>query len=148
MSVPPPLLEQLRQELGAFVGILDDESRALASGNIEQLARVIENKNRCAASTASAWSLAINWLRGQSTGRLNQGLEVPAEIMPHWQDILTLARRAETLNQDNGHSIDALLQRTRGAIEVLQTAARPVHLYGADGHFLDIPGQGHTLDKV
>lgn len=148
MNQAPEPLQELRRQLTAFVGVLESESSALASANIDGLAEILADKNQLASTTSTAWNEAMRWLRNQSTGRLNEGLEVPATIQPHWQDIVVLAKRAEALNQRNGQLIDSQLQRTRGAIEVLQAAARPLHLYGADGHMLDQPGHGHTLDKV
>jgi len=148
MSQAPAPLDHLRRQLAAFVSVLEHESSALASANIDGLAEILADKNQLASATSTAWNEAMSWLRSQSTGRLNEGLEVPAAIQPHWQDIIVLAKRAEALNQRNGQLIDNQLQRTRGAIEVLQAAARPLHLYGADGHMLDLPGHGHTLDKV
>lgn len=148
MNQAPATLDELHSQLTRFIAVLEAETEALGSTQIDHLASVLETKNQLAATTAAAWSQAMNWLRSQSTGRLNQGLEVPAEIIPHWQAIVSLARQAESLNLRNGQLIDAQLQRTKGAIEVLQAAARPVHLYGADGHMLDLPGPTHTLDKV
>lgn len=148
MSPAPGPLEELRRQLAAFVSVLEHESSALASTDIDSLARILADKNQLASATSTAWNEAIDWLRRQSTGRLNDGLEVPADIQPHWQEIVSLAQRAEALNQRNGQLIDNQLQRTRGAIDILQAAARPLHLYGADGHMLDLPGRGHTLDKV
>jgi flagellar biosynthesis/type III secretory pathway chaperone len=90
----------------------------------------------------------ITWLRAQSPGGARQPLEIPAALAPRWQSIVTLARRAEALNQSNGQQIEALLERTRGALGVLQAAARPVYLYGADGHLLDGSRPGNTIDSV
>jgi flagella synthesis protein FlgN len=148
MSAAPGPLDALRRQLTAFVSVLEEESSALASADIDGLADSLAHKNQLASATSAAWNEAMTWLRSQSTGRLNEGLEVPAAIQPYWQDIVALAKRAEALNQRNGQLIDSQLQRTRGAIEVLQAAARPLHLYGADGHMLDLPGRGHTLDMV
>ncbi len=138
----------LARELRGFASALEAEATALSSNDMAALGREIAEKERLAKSVAMAWSEAVAWLRGQSTTGLNQGLDIPASVLPEWQTIVELARRTDTLNRRNGQMTDALLNRTRGALEVLQAAARPVHLYGADGHMLDLPGQGHTLDKV
>jgi flagella synthesis protein FlgN len=148
MTAPPPLLDQLTLELGNFVELLEQESAALGDSRLDNLAGIIEEKSRLAQSVNNAWNQAMGWLRAQSKAGLNQDLDIPSDLMPHWQAIVALARRAETLNKSNGRMIEAQLQRTKGALDVLQNAARPVHLYGADGHMLDLPGQGHTLDKV
>ncbi len=143
-----PALDTLETSLQGFVRLLDDESQALAKTDMDALERTLVGKEHLAREVATAWSAAMDWLRGQSNAGLNQGLAVPAHILPRWQAIVELARRADTLNQANGRMIDAQLRRTRGALDVLQAASRPVNLYGADGHLLDTPGQGHTLDKV
>lgn len=143
-----PVLDNLARELRGFASALEAESTALSSNDMAALGREIAEKERLAKSVAMAWSEAVAWLRGQSTTALNQGLDIPASVLPEWQTIVELARRTDTLSRRNGQMTDALLNRTRGALEVLQAAARPVHLYGADGHMLDLPGQGHTLDKV
>ena len=143
-----PVLDNLALELRGFASALEAEATALSSNDMAALGREIAEKERLAKSVAMAWSEAVAWLRGQSTTGLNQGLDIPASVLPEWQTIVELARRTDTLNRRNGQMTDALLNRTRGALEVLQAAARPVHLYGADGHMLDLPGQGHTLDKV
>jgi flagellar biosynthesis/type III secretory pathway chaperone len=148
MTPDPAPLTHLKQALDAFVGILDQEHAALAAGDIEALARLLEVKNRLATDTSGVWSHAADWLRRQATGGIGRDLDIPAGMAPTWREIVELARRAESLNRQNGQMIDAQLLRTRGAIEVLQAAARPVHLYGADGHMLDLPGHGHSIDNV
>lgn len=147
MTVPVALAE-LQRQLTDFVAALQGESDALGSARIADLESVLARKNELAAGVSTAWTQAMHWLRSQSSHGLNRGLDIPVEILPHWQAIVALAQQAETLNQRNGQLIEAQLQRTKGAIEVLQSAARPAHLYGADGHMLHLPGQGHTLDKV
>lgn len=148
MSQAPDPLEELSRQLTTFIGTLEAESTALASADIDALASILAEKTQLAGAAARAWNETMSWLRSQSTGQLNEGLEVPSEIQPRWQQIIVLAHRAEALNQRNGELIESQLQRTRGAIEILQAAARPLPLYGADGHMLDPSGRGHTLDKV
>jgi flagella synthesis protein FlgN len=148
MSAPPPLLERLAQELADYVAVLETEREVLGGSRLDGLNSVIADKTRHAEAASAAWNEAQVWLRSISTSGLNQGLEVPSDILPHWQSVVTLARQADQLNQRNGLLIDALLTRTRDALDVLQAAARPVQLYGADGQILDTPGHGHTLDKA
>lgn len=148
MTPPRPPLEVLKEELDAFVEVLAEETAALEAGRTDDLARIVEHKDPLAASTSAAWTRAVDWLRAQSSGGPGQGLDLSAESAPLWRDILDTARRAEALNQRNGQLIDAQLRRTKSALEILQSAARPVHLYGADGHMLDLPGHGHPLDQV
>jgi flagella synthesis protein FlgN len=143
-----PALDVLERALERFVDILDGESNALGKADMAALRDSLADKERMAGEVAHAWTEALAWLRGQSNTSLNQGLDVPAEIMPRWQAIVALAKRAEGLNQGNGRMIEAQLSRARGALDVLQAASRPVNLYGADGHMLNLPTQGHTLDKV
>ncbi len=148
MILHPPLSD-LHKALQAFVVILEEEISALGDMDLHRLAATVEGKNRLAESVAETWNRAMAWLMQQpGTERTAHGLHVPASILPQWLEILALARQADHLNRRNAQLVEAQLERTRGAIDVLQSASRPVNLYGADGQILDSPAQGHSLDKA
>ena len=142
-------LPSLAVALKAFVAILEEEIEVLSSLDLDRLAITVDAKTKLASAVSDNWNQAMNWLNSlPGTTRTAHGLHVPAHVMPHWLEILNLARQADSLNKRNSILVEAQLQRTQGALDVLQSAARPVNLYGADGQILDVPGLGHSLDKV
>jgi flagellar biosynthesis/type III secretory pathway chaperone len=142
------LLTRLRQELSDFVACLEAEAEALATMQPEVLSGAVETKQRLALTVAHTWNQTLSWLKSLAPEPDAAALDLPAELQPAWLDILNLAHRTKALNERNGQLVEAQLQRTMSALNILQTAAKPVNLYGSDGLFQDVPGLGHTLNKA
>lgn len=62
-----------------------------------------------------------------------------------WQEILTLAERAQRLNQANGELIQMKLRRNQQLLAVLSNAVNKANLYGPDGQASFSPGSGRSL---
>ena len=50
-----------------------------------------------------------------------------------WQEILTIARQCRLLNENNGASINLLMQHSQRALHILQGKSQQATTYGADG---------------
>lgn len=144
MSAEAGQLDSLRAELTAFAGALDDEAAALAAPGQAGLAEAVAVKTQRAESVAERWRHTAAWLRAQG---IPPGT-MPAALQAGWSEILSLAARVKSLNERNAHLIEAQMLRTRAALDVLQSAARPVNLYGSDGYLDPGAGLGHSLDKA
>jgi flagellar biosynthesis/type III secretory pathway chaperone len=143
-------LNELRAALREFVGLLENEARVLKDGEPEQLAAIVAEKTRCSSTANTAWNrliinAGIDTRRGDSLDALI-GADHPQ--FPTWQETRGLINKAERLNRANGSLIEAQLQRTRQALDVLQAAADRGALYGANGRMVGGFLPGHSLDKA
>lgn len=143
-------LEELRQALNQFVALLERETAALADGRTDDLTAVVAEKTHCSETVNTAWNRlviasGIDIGKGESLDARLAG--VPA-LQSVWRDVRRLAEQAERINHGNSVLIEAQLQRTRQALDVLQSAANRGALYGANGRIVDGFQSGHTLDKA
>jgi flagellar biosynthesis/type III secretory pathway chaperone len=143
-------LDELRQALLEFVSLLEQESQALRDNQTETLADVVVEKSHWAGTVNTAWNRlvvasGIDPARGDS---LDATLSANPAWQASWRDVRQLAEQAERINRGNGALIEAQLQRTRLALDVLQSAAHRGALYGANGRIVDGLQSGHTLDKA
>lgn len=143
-------LDELRSALIEFVSLLEREASALQLGQNDELATVVAEKTGWAEAASTAWNRlviasGIDVTKGES---LDQALGADPRFQAGWQDVRRLAKTAERLNHGNSALIEAQLQRTRLALDVLQSASNRTSLYGANGRMVDGFSSGHTLDKV
>ncbi|MFA5081905.1 MAG: flagellar protein FlgN [Hydrogenophilaceae bacterium] len=143
-------LEQLRQALVEFVFLLEREAGALTEGRTDDLPALIVEKTRWSETANTAWNhlvvaSGIDIGQGESLDGLLSG--TPA-LQSGWREVRQLAEKAERINLVNSTLIEAQLQRTRQALDVLQSAANRSALYGANGRIVDGFQSGHTLDKA
>ena len=143
-------LDELRQALIEYVSLLELEARALQEARTEDLATVVAEKNHWSETANMAWNrlvvaCGIDPGKGDS---LDATLSANPALQAGWHAIRQLAEQAERLNQGNNTLIEAQLQRTRQALDVLQSAANRGTLYGANGRMVDGFQSGHTLDKA
>lgn len=139
-----------QKALLSFVALLENEQAMLVENLTEQLLKLSEQKSADALNlnklaetrrillqenlpqpTADA---ALAWLKTHSP----QGLAV-------WQKTLTLAERAQRLNQANGELIQMKWRRNQQMLAVLSNAANKANLYGPDGQTSFSPGSGRSL---
>lgn len=144
------VLDELRQALVEFVSLLEREADALTEGRTDDLTAVVADKARWAEAANTAWSRliitsGIDVSKGESLDGLLAG--TPA-WQSGWREVRQLAEKAERVNRGNSILIEAQLQRTRQALDVLQSAANRGALYGANGRIVDGFQSGHTLDKA
>ncbi len=143
-------LNELRAALRKFVALLESEANVLRDGEPEKLADIVTAKSQCSTTVNTAWNhliigAGIDTRRGDSLDSLI-GTDHPQ--YPTWQETRRLIGKAEQLNRANGSLIEAQLQRTRQALDVLQSAADRGALYGATGRMVGGFQSGHSLDKA
>jgi flagellar biosynthesis/type III secretory pathway chaperone len=143
-------LDELRTSLVEFVRLLEHESEALQNVQADDLAAIVEQKNRWSDAANAAWNRllvasAIDRGRGES---LEAAFAAVPALRAKWLEVRHLAETADRLNQSNNILIEAQLRRTRQALDVLQSAANRSSLYGANGEMVDAFQSRHTLDKA
>lgn len=150
MSAVENALDELRQCLVEFVTLLEQETRALMKTQTEELSAIVAEKTRWSTSANTAWNRlvivsGIDTRKGES---LDATLSASPTLHTKWREVRQLAEKAERLNHSNNILIEGQLERTRQALDVLQSAANRGTLYGANGRIVDGFQSGHTLDKA
>lgn len=150
MSPIENALEELRAALAEFVQLLEREAQALQHVQADTLAAIVAEKTRWSETANTAWNRmvvasGIDPRRGDS---LDNAFSANPVLLPKWREIRQLAEKAERINQGNNILIEAQLQHTRQALDVLQSAANRGNLYGANGQMVDVFQSRHTLDKA
>lgn len=142
------LLEQTVTGLEGFIAIIDTERHALASGKIDLLPEIAEEKSALATRLASLEAQRDAALvdSGFSTGRtgVEAWLATCAAAHPAhnaWQRLITLAAEAKRENEINGKLISARLQQNQQALAVLLGEAADATTYGPDGQQKNISGR-------
>lgn len=144
-------LQELHSRLAEFAVVLENEATALETLQADALAPLLDKKNHLALAVAQAWSRLVDSTQGEARLRdeVERGLSATPARNRTWRDIRRLAHLAEQLNASNGRLIEAQLQRTRQALDILQQAARRSTVYGADGQMHDFfAGSQRSLDKA
>lgn len=137
------LLRTLQTEADAvarFADLLRQEQDTLATGDVDALTPLIEQKNSVAAElTAFAQQrnalLAAEGLKPDRTGIEAWCALHPANtnVSAAWSRIMLLARDARELNRVNGELIQIRMQHNAQGLEALLGASRSLELYGPDG---------------
>lgn len=136
-----PLLAHFQAETQAirqFHDTLQAEQQALISNDVAALTPIsqtkqkqVETLNRL-ASERMRHLAAIGFGAGDSGVR--QWLSMTGDDeRKAWNELIAIAREANTLNQINGKLILQGMQHHQQALAVLLAAANQVSLYGADG---------------
>jgi len=138
-----------RDEVQAFVEILEREQNALIQGEGEDLDFLASIKARMVKRLADFGERRNRYLASQGLARDSKGMaawlaEAEVTSTALWSDLLRLARIAQQLNQTNGAIIVTRLRDYQRAFAVLQGAAGTTALYGPEGQTLGIGG-GRTL---
>ena len=152
-SSGPQLLAALSAErvaLLSFVALLEREQGTLVENLTDQLLELSEQK--------SADALNLNKLAETRSALLQENIPHPnadttrawlkthsPQGLPVWQEILSLAKRAQHLNQTNGELIQMKLRRNQQMLTVLSNAVDKANLYGPDGQTSFSPGSGRSL---
>ncbi len=145
--VSPPdwasCLQSERQALQSFVAVLEDEQRALLSGQTEMLIDLADSKTRLVEKLTR---LAEQRQKFQpSPGTPPSGSDDNA------RQLLTvlhqIAARAKQINHTNGELIQIKLRHNQQALTVLHNAAQNAALYGPDGQ-PSLLVSGRTLGSV
>lgn len=143
-------LEELRQALTEFVSLLERETRSLVEGRTEDLAAVVAEKTHWSGAANTAWNRLVvaSGIDVRAGDSLDVALSGKPGLSAKWRLVRQLAEKAERTNHGNSTLIEAQLERTRQALDVLQSAANRGTLYGSNGRLVDGFQSGHTLDKA
>jgi len=149
----PQLLAALTSERAALLSFLDlltREQALLVEDHTDQLLELAEQKSTSAINLnglaearrgllrKNIPELSVETIRAWLTQHSPQGLAI-------WQEIRTLAERAQQLNQTNGELIQMKLRHNQQSLAVLNGAVNKASLYGPDGQPSFTPGSGRSL---
>ncbi|MGN5476300.1 flagella synthesis protein FlgN [Cupriavidus basilensis] len=136
-----PLIQSLQKEaeaVTAFGQLLTEEREALRGGDFQSLSGLLTRKvelgqaisRQVAAREAQMGALGLRpGPQGQLLGR-----NIDSAVVDAWRQLIFAARTARDKNQLNGAIVDAHLDHTREAIQVLrQHSGGDAGLYGKNG---------------
>jgi len=140
-----------RAALRDFVDLLTREQVLLVENRTDQLLELAEQK--------AAGAVSINALADTRRGLLRKSIpelsveaihnwlkEHSPEGLTIWQEIRTLAERAQQLNQTSGELIQMKLRHNQQSLAALSNAVNKTSsLYGPDGQPSFAPGSGRSL---
>ncbi|GAA4332199.1 hypothetical protein GCM10023165_06770 [Variovorax defluvii] len=148
---PAVLLSHLLAEKACveeFLGVLDDEARALQSGLYAGLDLLTERKSGLLDRMATldrareSAQVAMGFEPGRA-GADAAATAAGATARETWTALLALAERAKAGNHHNGSMVHGQLDFTRNALHYLQATALP--FYGPDGIRRAVGGSGNRL---
>ncbi len=134
-----------------FIAVLEDEQQILATGDIDRLMPLAEQKSQLAtrlSDLAERRQRALN-AAGKSPVTMATWLAGIADPAPGkvWQTLLDLAAQARELNTVNGKLIAERMRYNQQALTVLLAAGDKAALYGPDGQ-TRVAGGGRTLGSA
>lgn len=139
MSLLSSLLQEEKQQVALFLGVLREEQATLAAARVEQLAALGHRKLALTESLNALEARRTDFI-GQAQGEDKLAMtrwfdEHPEEhdAKACWLDILALAQEAKRLHFMNGELIRLQLEKTQEAIAILTLRQKEVGLYGSDG---------------
>ncbi len=140
----------LTQALTTFVGLMREESEALAAADSARLDRLLPQRGEAQEQISQHWR--------NLTARLNlpvntSMVELRSKLFPGgapavWTKLEQLAQEGSHLNQVNSQLIEEQMRRTQAALQVLQNAASRRGLYGSDGRVSHALNLSRTIDTV
>lgn len=146
----PKLLAALSAERAAllsFLSLLEREQSILVENATDPLLELCDRK--------SASALNLNQIVEKRNALIQQILpqaHIDAWLKANspqgyalWQEILSLGKRAQELNQTNGGLIQMKLRRNQQMLAALSNAADKANLYGPNGQTSFTPGSGRSL---
>ncbi|MDQ8023747.1 MAG: flagellar protein FlgN [Moraxellaceae bacterium] len=136
------LLDAEREQVEAFVVLLEEERTVLGQREVEPLFAIAERKNALARTLQQFADnrAALLAQAGQQSSR--EGIEAllanPAH--PSWQAYLSQVKLARDLNSDNGIRITEQLSSNHQALAMLMSLSDRPTTYGPDGQTSTRPG--------
>lgn len=148
-----PLLAALAAERAAlqkFVVLLEREQTMLMENQADQLLELSEQKSRDALElnklAEARRALLKQHIPQLTVEAIRAWLETHSrEALAAWQEVLSLAERAQTINNANGAVIQMKLRHNQQSLAVLSSAVNKANLYGPDGQPSFSPGSGRSL---
>lgn len=133
-----------------FIHLLEQEQGLLTENSSEQLLELAEQKSAQAISlnelAESRRNLMQQNIPALSAEAIHAWLEAhSAEGLAIWQEIRTLAKHAQQINNTNGELIQMKLRHNQKSLTVLINAVNKANVYGPDGQTSFSPGSGRSL---
>jgi flagellar biosynthesis protein FlgN len=134
------ILGEEARELRSFLTLLEREQRALTNGDAEALMPLADEKNRLTERLHSLGQQRAEWFVAHgyggdhnAIGAWLQRTSQDGSTSGNWQQVLDLATRARTINEENGTLIRMRMQHNQRALAILLAASNRAALYGPDG---------------
>jgi len=139
-----------RVALRKFILLLEQEQSLLVENHTDQLLEVAEQKSAQAIALNELAEFRRNLLREKITAFSAEAIHAwlkthCTEGLAVWQEIRTLAERAQQTNHTNGELIQMKLRHNQKSLDVLSNAVNKANLYGPDGQTSFSPGSGRSL---
>lgn len=136
--------------LQKFIRLLKQEQGLLVENNTDRLLELAEQKSAQAISlnelAESRRSLMQENIHTLSAEAIHTWLETHgAKGLAIWQEIRTLAKQAQQINNTNGELIQMKLRHNQKSLAVLSNAVNKANVYGPDGQTSFSPGSGRSL---
>ncbi|MDD5299486.1 MAG: flagellar protein FlgN [Gallionella sp.] len=139
-----------RVALRKFIHLLEQEQGLLVENNTDQLLEFAEQKSAQAINLSKLAEFRRNLLRENISELTAETIHAwlkttSTEGLAMWQEIRTLAERAQQINHTNGELIQMKLRHNQKSLAVLTGAVDKANLYGPDGQTSFSPGSGRSL---
>lgn len=128
-------LSEERNELAAFIALLEREQSLLTSNDASPLMELAEAKSRSTGRLMSLIAARRNFMQADGGTDMDSwlGRKMPGALAA-WHEILRMAEQAQHLNSVNGELIQVRLRHNQQALSVLHNASSDsAGLYGRDG---------------
>ena len=146
---PSAQLDALVRELGAFIGLLEQEAEVLAANRTDALSPLIAQRDGMNQRLASLWKSLTQSLGMPATANLTTLRECcQRSAAESWRQVEEMTRHAEKMNRLNSRLIDEQLSRTQLAIQILRNAAGSRTLYGANGRVSELHNPNRSIDSA
>ena len=155
-ALSKPLAEE-QDAFHRFLGILHEEHDALIAGHIDPLLKLAQQKTEQFIALGQLSAIRNQALAAQGLPPDIEGIDgwlarhgnTPegGDIARIWQELLETAATARRINQENGALIEVKLHHNQKALQVLQTAADQMRVYGPSGQPL-APTGGRKLGEA
>ncbi len=126
--------------LQRFVVLLEEEQSVLAGGRTDELAVLVEQKEKLAAELNTLSAQRGNALKALGHAADRAGMAAWKAMFPDqkeaqaaWENTLSLAARAQELNRVNAELLQMHLQHNSNALAILLHRETALNLYGPDG---------------
>lgn len=134
------VLQHQLENTRLFLGLLEREQALLASGELESLSKLIADKEQIVSQLAQL-DVQINQLL--ATAGFSKGIQgiknwiaanqSDATIAHKWEELLSLTRRAQQLNQTNASIVSTRLRHAQQTLGALRDMTGHTALYNPKG---------------
>ncbi|MCC6916605.1 flagellar protein FlgN [Nitrosomonas sp.] len=134
------ILQQELENIHQFLELLENEQNLLASGNLDELALLVADKDRILDQFAKLDARRNHVLNEAGLPEGARGIKAwtsadnnESTVTRDWEELLDLAELAKQLNQANATITANWLQYTRQTLNALHEAAGRTTLYDTKG---------------